>query len=1661
MSQESSIPEDNPNLQENLAPAVAEATEGVQVASAPSPESEAEPEEEVVELGDRILILGSIGSKLHFTRGRVYYRDADLIRILPDGTSDQVVDMPLVEGGPDPDLKIEEVVILEKRKLAAFVQQLDLEPEQLVETFTAEKEVGPVLTVKSVDTFADKATFTDPDNDTLELEFSYMGIPRDAPFVVMRTRESLKALTAAAEAAAEADTVPAAEQPKPLFEILGTLDIPVIPEITEIPSAERIYPDLIQRSDMIQDLLRLKTGAQQKNPRVLVEIRRLVELCILLRNDIVEYRPSGEPARQKQTSAETLLDLLEAGAPLAKPVLDAVRTLYLDEDEDGPRSKSGVRGELLARVVKDSIAFLEKDEPLAPGLPNQKPAWLLRWQGYVDTYFHPWQSGGSTPRRLIKVDSDFFRMIVPNLELQLLNGFPELVQDFKPLDDRKRVSMLFLGKLNYGLSRGLGPRRGRPTVSRGIEIVSSGDEAAILQYILFPFQVIRDLGPTRSGNLLNDSFRALMPPSTMKMILEKYEGISEVPSADAIVSVGPEGTTLGNIDVFEYLKRAPVNGVKGFGDFEALFLSLGLNKFEINEQQLDVLNTLLEESNAMFKEAIRQLREKSKLDLDNPPETKQRPFSTTPEDADRLLKVLLSQPYLNQEIARLRSLTPTYEKIDIAHLAYLMKVYPDLVDAVISGRPAAVARERIRAVRDNYQAALRVAYEQDLKQELAGAAPLRNNCPHVKSWLMIQKVKDTTDRMRLTAKFIAQFREGEKGNFLSCISCHKELICKHEYLLLQEFLHPQESQVLHKEILLNYSGGQFQGRYICAACGQPIGDIEYDNSLEYNDEGKPLMGRAVLVDRDQADEEEFEQMFGAPTETEEEIDFKLPVDSENYKFKDSLLCGGEEAKEMKPSSVALCIYAAAKQIYSRLGVEPTKDSMEMIVTRTHADLMKLKSRKSYMKQIAEQAKKLGTTKGAVDYDVYINRRLLGLAANYILIDIQSHVPDYVIRSTLPGCRASFKGFPAGDKEDMAAIEYLSCVVASITRDVAPWNMTGWLRERQDKKRAKLVQEYLEKLMETMVTDATVQQLFVAKTKYRREILGKGEGDEASMEQLPLHFLPMIGKEAPSEEVVEAAAAGDLKAKIWLDKAHEYAKQTANIVEASPFSETSCCFTSIQKPGEFWQEKGLRSSGETVPEGPTGSRLFVRMEPMRLKAILTETPEAAFSRVFLKICFRGPRTGLPHEPGYTHFCPWCQFQFPGDPSTIDPDKEGAEALRTQEIVTSKEAFEELLDRSHLRYAIPAFRIPMPIDQLSFFRDLRDMRPAPYNSWGADIQLCYVEIGKLPKDAAEIDQVTAWTPLVEKLKIHEASLRTRLDDNTVNTLILVSQLSPTEVKSQLVTYFISPLQRALNGYGAKQLKKVLTDYNISGKHKEDVERFLTEHYGNLRDYRESFRGPLLQAKANELIDKLAAINKILDNLRVGLVQVGGVRVVRYIIRAMLIGAFSEYVNPNREAGAAAGAAASSREDSVANVGDSLRILKECAEWYRREAKKYSDQEIRELITSRNEKEKLQFVNEIATMTKEMKAIEKLKKKLGLGKWAVGGTKAVYAYDKDRYDYEREERAAAGIVDFPGHGPEGPGAPEGRQVGADGFWDYGGEYDGQGGLDADMAQTKEDDY
>jgi hypothetical protein len=64
---------------------------------------------------------------------------------------------------------------------------------------------------------------------------------------------------------------------------------------------------------------------------------------------------------------------------------------------------------------------------------------------------------------------------------------------------------------------------------------------------------------------------------------------------------------------------------------------------------------------------------------------------------------------------------------------------------------------------------------------------------------------------------------------------------------------------------------------------------------------------------------------------------------------------------------------------------------------------------------------------------------------------------------------------------------------------------------------------------------------------------------------------------------------------------------------------------------------------------------------------------------------------------------------------------------------------------------------------------------------------------------------------------------------------------------------------------------------------------------------------------------------------------------------------------------------------------------------------------------EAEKMTFINDLDKMSPEEKKSELMMKRLGLGKWSVGGTKAIRTLDPEQLERERAKRIEMGIGDF----------------------------------------------
>jgi hypothetical protein len=232
-----------------------------------------------------------------------------------------------------------------------------------------------------------------------------------------------------------------------------------------------------------------------------------------------------------------------------------------------------------------------------------------------------------------------------------------------------------------------------------------------------------------------------------------------------------------------------------------------------------------------------------------------------------------------------------------------------------------------------------------LKRKLmdSGAPPDENTCPHVKGLENIRKVGKLSEdeprdvrKVKLLIQLLNEFRGHTEDDWIECKVCNKHLICAHELIQIQEYLRPTEEETLHKEMLIKFSGGQFSGKFICRNCGQALGDLDFDQSLEFDDEGRPMMGRSVMVDREAVQMDELEELLKGPAEVVKEIEF------------------GTDALDT--------MYLTLKKLAGLMGVNPEEGEYRIMVKDLSTYTLSLPSRDSYAQ--ATIGKK------AQDYDIF-------------------------------------------------------------------------------------------------------------------------------------------------------------------------------------------------------------------------------------------------------------------------------------------------------------------------------------------------------------------------------------------------------------------------------------------------------------------------------------------------------------------------------------------------------------------------------------------------------------------------------------------------------------------------------------------------------------------
>jgi hypothetical protein len=297
--------------------------------------------------------------------------------------------------------------------------------------------------------------------------------------------------------------------------------------------------------------------------------------------------------------------------------------------------------------------------------------------------------------------------------------------------------------------------------------------------------------------------------------------------------------------------------------------------------------------------------------------------------------------------------------------------------------------------------------------------------------------------------------------------------------------------------------------------------------------------------------------------------------------------------------------------------------------------------------------------------------------------------------------------------------------------------------------------------------------------------------------------------------------------------------------------------------------------------------------------------------------------------------------------------------------------------------------------------------------------------LPNDADKSDSFLAASEISNVAQVH----MTQLSDIFIkkNTMVAttceaITALPWTTFCDVLQTYFIVPFQRKLSNFSKTSLHITYEmTSSLSKIHvKDDLQPILT----NELTFYDSFsmdkkieqalraqlgRAPSVDRKQTVLqqltsnmqlfIAELSAITSYKNKFRVRMIPYKE-RMLEYIKKLILYGSFRLLFGATTV---------------PANAVMSEMVIFHLHK-FNTEKLSFDEEVLRNRIESRNEKERVRVIEEMDVMDDEERAVELIKKRLGIGKWAVGGTKLIYAYDKDYYDLERQKRLDAGITDFP---------------------------------------------
>jgi len=275
------------------------------------------------------------------------------------------------------------------------------------------------------------------------------------------------------------------------------------------------------------------------------------------------------------------------------------------------------------------------------------------------------------------------------------------------------------------------------------------------------------------------------------------------------------------------------------------------------------------------------------------------------------------------------------------------------------------------------------------------------------------------------------------------------------------------AEVCHKYGLLSDSGDAIVDK----GSGFVIRKIAFSDEEGYNEAGFKISTHAFL-EKDRAT-----TVLESLTNTAQIQEFH------------SRICETEDAQQ-----ICTILEAIAKNI--ELDIEPIKD----FIVRIAFDISRktIKPEAEYNKFAKEIKEKKGIN--VLSYEKRREQLLIFITTAILFVAIQTAIPSFVIKKTMPGCIRSFVGYPLSGEEDISGLKYIACILDKMK--------AGW--DSLKKMNATILYDELKKLFDSAILkNPEVDERYLLKREYLERIPDQAIPEDHSIEAWTTFYPPLF------------------------------------------------------------------------------------------------------------------------------------------------------------------------------------------------------------------------------------------------------------------------------------------------------------------------------------------------------------------------------------------------------------------------------------------------------------------------------------------------------------------------------------------------------------------------